>query len=134
MSKTCIVACKIPSGLTIDLRHPDDPLKIVQKVSLEGYAIDMKPFVKEDGVGLTVVDEDFWNAWEKWAMENNYAPYVAGLIFAAASDRNVKAEAKEKAKELSGLERLDMPSDPRQTSNDPRLAEFRSASLTAIQK
>lgn len=134
MAKTVIVACKIPTGLILQLRDETTPSMVRWQASLKGSAIDMQPFVLEDGVGLTEVDAAGWEEWAAWADKNRYAPYVKGLIFAAYKGADVKAQAREMSGVLSGLEGLNVPlreTDP--VPAEPRLAEVRGAGLSAVQ-
>ena len=100
MAKSVFVGCKIPTGMTLQLRNPDN--SIAASVSLEGAMLKGTPDIpapnalKEDGIGLTLVDADFWEAWEKWATENKFPPYINGFIFAADRQSDIKSEAREK--------------------------------------
>ncbi len=134
MAKTVIVASKLATPLLLQLRqeHPEPALRsVVKEVAIKGFKIDLPPYTLENGVGLTEVDAEFWEEWEKWALANQYAPYMNGMIFAASSAPSVKAEAKEKADEMSGLEGLKVPlKEGEAMPSDPRLAEFGGAGLT----
>jgi hypothetical protein len=129
MAKTVVyVGCKIPTGLNIQLRDPNNPSIVLAGCMLAGSAMDMQPYVKPDGIGLTPVDADLWEAWEKWAMESKFAPYMNGFVFAAERETNVRSEAREKISDKTQMEGLDVPLRPQDPpSSDPRLAEFKLA-------
>jgi hypothetical protein len=132
MAKMIFVGCKIPSGILLQLRDEANPSVILQSQPLQGSAMDMQPFVREDGIGLTEVDSDFWDRWAAWALSNKYAPFVNGFIFAAAKQPDVRAEAKERIKELTKLEGLNVPlKEGEIVTPDPRLAYFKEVGLTA---
>jgi hypothetical protein len=134
MAKTVTVANKMSSGLMLQLRqeHEDPKLRtVLREVAIKGSRSTIEPFIQENGVGLTEVDADFWEAWEAWAVQNSFEPYMRGMIFCATSLASVKAEAKEKANEMSGFEGLKpLPNEGERTALDPRLAEF---SLSGLQ-
>lgn len=129
MSRNIFVGCKIPTGLMLQLRNPEG--QVIQEVALAGAMRQGDPLqpapntLKENGIGLTTVDADFWAEWEKWASANRFAPYINGFIFAAEKESSVVAEAKEKIKEKTRLEGLDFEGD------DPRTAEFKKAGIKA---
>jgi hypothetical protein len=106
MSKTVMVGCKIPTGLLLQLRSPEDNHVVLAEKAIQGCAVDMQPYVREDAIGLTEVDAEFWEAWSLWAQANKYAPYTKGFIFAAVKAADVRAEAKDRLKEKTGLEAL----------------------------
>ena len=130
MAKSVFVGCKIPTGLLLQLRNADNV--VVASVQLEGSAqkgtlvIPPPNALKEDGAGVTSVDGEFWEAWEKWARENNYAPYVKGFVFAADRQQDLKAAARERQSELTRLEGLDME------GSDPRTVEFKRNGLEKV--
>lgn len=135
MSKTVIVGCKIPTGLVLQLRDEANPSQVKAQVVLQGTVIDMAPYVRENAVGITEVDADFWEAWENWAIRTEFAPYAKGFVFSASKAADIKAEAIEKANEFTRLERLQVPlKDGDPVSRDPRLADLRNSGLTEIKK
>jgi len=134
MAKTVIVASKLATPLLLQLRqeHPDPALRsVVKEVAIKGFKTDIAPYTLENGVGLTDVDAEFWEMWEKWALANQFAPYMNGMIFAHTTGASVKAEAVEKAAEPSGFEGLRMPlKEGESVKPDPRLSEFGGTGLT----
>lgn len=122
--ETVVVGCKIPSGLCLQLRDRENPGIVIAEQKVKGSAIDMKPYVREFGIGLTRVDKEFWDAWASWAKENKYKPFIEGHVFAHEDREYVEAEGEEKLKLKTSLEALD-PND----KNDSRMNEFRAAKL-----
>jgi hypothetical protein len=152
MADTVWVACKLPNGLmaeVADIKFEDiagntvATKQNVQVIAFRGAAqqrvleiagqtLGEAPLVV-GGYGMTEVPADFW---ERWISENrNYAPVVAGLIFAASKRMNVRAEAKEKAKVRSGQEPLSPPNVDAQGKPvgdvDPRLPRGGTRVVTA---
>lgn len=123
-NESVTVGCKLPHGFMLQLRDPKFPEVVLEERRLSGTMTDIKPFVKEDSVSFTKVDADFWATWEAWAKQNKFAPFVNGYIFAGKNAENARAEGKEKAKLMTGLEQL-RPKD----ESDSRMAEFRAAKL-----
>lgn len=127
MSRNVFVGCKIPTGLLLQLRDAEG--RVTQEVAIMGAQRMGDPLqpapnaLKENGIGLTLVDAEFWAAWEAWAVANRYDPYIKGFVFAAEKEASVQAEAKEKAKEKTRLEGLDLDGD------DPRTKEFKAAGI-----
>jgi hypothetical protein len=122
MVKTVIVGCKIPTGLTLQLRDERDAHIVKAEVRLQGTMVDVAPYQRESAVGLTTIDGEFWEAWVAWATKNQYEPFVKGFIFASDKEVNVKAEAKEKVDEMTMLERLRVPlKEGEVVRKDPRL-------------
>jgi hypothetical protein len=87
------VGCKLPNGLHLD--HGG------KRVTLKGA----NDSVVVGGHGITEeVDQDFFDAWMQ--AHQDFQPVKQSLIFAHAKRANVEAEAKEKANNKSGFERL----------------------------
>lgn len=126
MAETVFVACKIPSGLILQLRDPEHPNVVLDSRALEGSSSKIEPWVKPDGIGITEVDGKFWTAFKDWAQKNKFAPLVSGHIFAANSRESLRAEARDKAKEATKLERLDV------AGSDPRLGDARSLKRSVV--
>lgn len=125
MSDSVFVACKIPSGLILQLRDPKHPNVVLESRTLEGSSSKIEPWVKPDGIGVTQVDAKFWTAFEDWARKNQYAPLVTGHVFAALTMEDLRAEAREKEKYLTKLEGLDIK------GKDDRLGDVRAQGLTS---
>ena len=128
VNSTVLVGCKIPSGLVLQLREGKD---VKEQHALQGAQIPhTNPLLpppnaqREHGIGVTSVPRAFWEAWEEWAKKNKYTPYMEGFVFAAASQPELIANAKDFS-HTSGLEGL-RPDD----KGDIRTAEFRAAALT----
>jgi hypothetical protein len=97
MSKVT-VGCRFPNGLILTVGKVDVALNGSNSSTVIG------------GHGLTEVDAGFWNAWLE---RNKGLSFVRnGKVFAHEKAKNTKAEAKEKAKEKSGLEPLDPNKTP----------------------
>lgn len=97
-SNTVVVGCKIPNGLQLT----------VGKTAVVVNGSNSSKII--NGHGITTVDAEFWNAW----IERNSGLSVVrnGFIFAHEKKADVKAEAKEKADEITGLEPLDPNNKP----------------------
>ena len=125
-----VVACKLPMGLvlrTFEMREVTQLTQagIAMKVP-QAQAEDRQHFVfgpshpqnkapkseLRDAFALTPgVPADLWN---KWLEQNKDSDLVRnGLIFAHGSDKDVKAQAADHAKQMSGLERLDPKAMPK---------------------
>ncbi len=88
------VGCKLPNGLII--RHGEH--RVMLHGSNHSEVIG--------GHGITHgVDAEFFEAW--MGAHKDYEPVKQGLIFAHAKEANVRAEAKEKAKNKNGFEQLE---------------------------
>lgn len=90
-----IVGCKLPSGLEIRVGDAS--------VVLNGA--NSNTVVDDTGFGITKVDGEFWEAWKKG--HHDFTPLVNGLIFAHDDQAKTRSQAKENAKELTGLEGID---------------------------
>lgn len=90
---TITVACKLPSGLTIE--HGG------KKLELEGS----HGALSVGGYGLTKgVDEDFFNGW--LLEHEEFAPVKAGLIFAQPTADRAADQAREMRDVRNGMEGL----------------------------
>jgi hypothetical protein len=130
MPGTLTVACKIPTGLTLQLFRMEEhvePLfgggqkKVMRAVRTHEPPVTIKgparyagkdlPHDIKGGCGLTYgVDADFFN---RWLEQNKDEPYVKnGMIFAQASGKptEIDAQINDHIKLRSGLEPLN-PSD-----------------------
>lgn len=92
---TVTVACKLPSGLVLDL--PGVEQKFVLNGAYHEEAIA--------GHGMTEVDEGFWTKWSE--TYKDFEPVKRGFVFAAKGERNAAAQAREKKGNVTGLEGLD---------------------------
>lgn len=92
--KICIVACKLPHGITIE--HPMDPN---DKVTLTGLN-DVK--IVGATYGVTRVDSEFMEQWI--AFNADFAPVKSGAIFIAKDDSDLVAKAVEREKLKTGFE------------------------------
>lgn len=134
-AKTVTVACKIPSGLVLQLCEEQDRseavmgggvknfkqfFKVGEKVTLNGFSVPRGPDFDADnvqpvagGFGLTYgVNAEFFR---KWMEQNKDSDMVRNkLIFAHEKPEYVRDKAKERqADVLSGLEPLKQAGDPR---------------------
>ena len=122
-AETVTVACKLPHGIIMHLDEMVDVIeqrpsgsvvvkmanRLPQEYKLNGaahYQNKLPEHTIVGNYGLTFgIPKDFWDEWLK---QNEKAEYVKnGLIFAATSERNATAEAKEKKDIVTGFERLD---------------------------
>ena len=87
------VACKLPNGLVAEFGGKRVTFNGANKAPIIGG------FGKTEGV-----DKEWFDAWlaEKLAM--GFKPVVNGLIFADEKEREVLAEAKDKAEAKTGFE------------------------------
>ena len=91
MSKeNVVVGCKLPNGLVIRLGEQEVTLNGANSSKIVG------------GHGLTDVNKDFWSAWLE--QHKDFAPVVAGLIFANDNFAKTRDEANEKQDNESGFE------------------------------
>jgi hypothetical protein len=125
-SATVTVASKLPFDLVMclyDFTQQFEPVmgggareyKIAQQrrgskmfiINGCSYAQNKGPHQQlSDGFAITHdIPKDFWDEWKEQCKEADFI--VNGLIFANEQARSTYAEAKEKAGEKSGLERLD---------------------------
>lgn len=91
------VGCKLVNGLIIEVAD--------KKVTLNGA--NSSEII--GGHGLTEVSKDLWDAW--YAANKELTFVKKGLVFASVKEADAKAQAKERAKNKTGLEGLD-PADP----------------------
>lgn len=126
-----LVGCKIPSGLVLQLREGERGEIVKAQHALKGSQMPhfspMTPApntLKENGIGITSVPADFWEAWVAWAKQNKYAPYMEGFVFAADKQDELVANAKDFS-HASGMEGL-RPDD----KGDIRAREFQAGGLT----
>jgi len=124
------VACKLPNGLKMRLfrmikttepvlgggsREVEMAQETGEEFTLNGFSHPQNKAphcMIVDGFALTTdVPKAFW---EEWAKQNKDSLFIKnGLIFAHEKEGSVKAEAKEKAKVRSGLERLNPDEMPK---------------------
>lgn len=126
VGSTVTVACKVPMGLVLKLykkTRQHEPVMgggsreidaYVPDHSQRTYIIhgnshpqDKSPIAQiADSFALTHgIPKAFWDAWLEQNLESDMVRN--GLIFAHVEGASVAAEAREKASERSGLERLD---------------------------
>jgi hypothetical protein len=111
MPGTTVVACKVPSGLHLDV--PNKGRATVRGPAMEvGIRTDQRPLpMVEYAFALTEIDADHWEAW--LALHKNTEIVQKGFIFAGQKNMDVKARAREMEKEKTGLEPLDADSPGR---------------------
>lgn len=151
MPGTVTVACKMPNGLLLRLfeaRETDefiqgggtrrikeylnvgDPVRIQGNASPHGKSlldVNGDPIPMYHGFATTMIDAEFW---EQWYEQNKHSDLVRnGLIFAHAKSLDVRAEAKEKRDQTSGLERLSGADDKRVGN---RRTKAQAGSISAI--
>jgi hypothetical protein len=103
---TCIVGCKLPHGLTLELRTDDG--KVVGKHTLKGN--NAARIV--GGYGLTEnIPIDFMNEWLKRNAE--HAAVKSHAVFIHTNLRGAEARAKEGRELKTGLEPIDPLLDAR---------------------
>lgn len=101
-SPTVVVACKLPTGLHLEMPHPSTGEHM--RVTVAGPA---NARLVSNGFGLTSgVDRDFAEAWFK--AYANYHPVKTGQIFIETDRQRAKDHAKENREVRTGLE----PNDP----------------------
>jgi hypothetical protein len=99
MAQTVTVGCKLPNGLILEMGEKRVTLNGANSSSIVG------------GHGLTEgVDKEFFDAW---MAKNKHLHFVKeGHLFAHEKEVNTKAQAKERAKEKTGLEQLNPDEKP----------------------
>lgn len=97
MSGICVVGCKLPNGLIVELGKPGT--SSYKRITLQGA--NASRIV--GGYGLTPnVDKD---AMESWLKQNAELAYVKnGSVFIQADTKSAEARAKEGRNEKTGLE------------------------------
>lgn len=111
--ETCVVGCKLPHGLNLDLvlaKDADGKPTKAQRILLKGK--NSAHIVGGYGLTHNVPKEPF----ERWLVENSARPFVKnGSVFMQDSEKNAKAAARERRAERTGFESIDPTSktDPR---------------------
>lgn len=108
MAQTVTVACKMPSGVILNLDEYEKvpygqvpALKTGARFTLKGNAVHRDPEKMErnpslvGGYALTEIPADFWDAWIARNAESSLVK--DGLIFAAAKTNDAQARAKEQS-------------------------------------
>lgn len=155
-SSTVMVACKIPQGLCLQLQHKmKRPMPTGKGMENDFQMIDVHVFGGpryvvtgpavpamggvpdgyqmprvEGGFALTEIPRDFW---ESWLQQNEQADYVVNrMIFAYGDEVNAKADAREHAKKLSGLEPISRDIDDKGRMTDRRVPKPLTGSVGRI--
>lgn len=103
--ETCIVGCKLPHGLIVDLNPTYDDkgrIKTSDRLTLKGAnsAIVMGGFGVTQGVPR--------EAFQAWVVEHKASPYVMnGSVFVVTTEASARAQATEKRTERTGFEQID---------------------------
>lgn len=106
MSKTVVVACKLPHGIVLE--HPMNP---ANTVTLNGR--NKSPIIGAT-YATTAVDADFWEQW--LAVNKEFGAIKSGAIFVAKSDADASAMAAEFKDRRTGFEAMQTDGkDPRAT-------------------
>lgn len=137
MPGTVTVACKLPNGLCMRLdtlvevdeatqggvirsikRAQDLGVEVIIKGNRAPFGQqvlgpDGEPIPIVRGYALTVIDADFWDHW--FEINKMTRLVTEGLVFAHSSQRDARAEAKEKENVVTGLEPMDPDGDKRHT-------------------
>lgn len=103
---TCIVGCKLPHGLTLELRTDDG--KVVGKHTLKGSnaARIVGGYGLTEGVPIAFMEE--------WLKRNaDHSAVKAGSVFIHTNTRGAEARAKEGRNIRTGLEAIDPILDAR---------------------
>lgn len=107
MAGTVVVACKLPHGIKIPASKKNPEITLAGAYTHQSFRED-KGLIAPGAFGLTTVDADAWNAASE--VYADWKPIKSGLIFAQKNAASVKAEAKEKTDEKTGLEQVEQPS------------------------
>lgn len=135
------IASKIPRGLYLDIHNFHEqliplkgaggtekrrqamrlPERVRIKPAVLGFGL-IPAYPMESGFSITAISADFWR---KWVEQNqNFDPYVAGLIRGFDSEADARAYAREHAALKTGMEPLDQEKDPRiQTSMNQNVGD-----------
>lgn len=102
------VGCKLPNGIVMELGEKRQVLKGANSSNIVG------------GHGITEgVDKEFFDAW---AAKNKDLSFIkGGFVFAHEKPANAAAEAKDRAKEKTGLEPLDPKAKPEGITEVPKV-------------
>lgn len=145
--QTVIVACKIPTGLELQLcvsrefwedtptgaKKREKFVRTGKTVLIEGcgYPSGTPPKGYPErphmvgGYALTYgVDKEFWDAWLKQNVESSFV--ISGQIFAHGQPESIRSNAKENKDVRSGLE-------PLQPDNDPRMPKAMNSNITKVE-
>ncbi len=158
-TRTVTVACKIPSGLNLQLQRPMDRMedtrdgpvprkywvKFGQIYTVKGPAYPVgtppkgfpRPPIIEGGYALTPgIPKDFWDQWYE---QNKNADFVRpangadhGAIFAYPDMEDAVSAAVENEKYLSGLEPISTDEDARGRLIDRRLPRPINMAITKV--
>lgn len=100
MAETVTVGCKLPHGLIMELGE--------KKITING--LNTSKII--GGHGITEnVDKAFFDAWMEKNKELSFVK--GGFLFAHTKPVNTEAEAKDRAKNETGLEPLDPAKAPK---------------------
>ena len=96
---TVKIGCKLPHGLVLEVNNV--------KVTLNGANQHFAFMSRMGDVGITDVDQSFWNEWLKSHAETPYV--INGFVFETKDESSAKAKAADTAK--TGLEPLNPDSN-----------------------
>ena len=116
-SDVVMVACKLPTGLVLEIVQKSEtlqPLPAGQRYVLKGansLRDDKRVSQASHPYAVTPVPRDFWEAWLK---QNADLEFVRkGFVFAESSAERAAAKGLEMVGERTGLEALATEKDPR---------------------
>jgi hypothetical protein len=92
---TVTVACKLPNGLIAEFGGKRVTFNGVNKAPIIGG------FGKTEGV-----DKEWFDGWMAERVKAGFQPVINGLIFADEKEREVIAQAKDKADKKTGFEKV----------------------------
>lgn len=106
MAEQVLIGCKLPNGVQLRVGNTVHALKGVAVPAQARGNRAFPTYAISDSAAFTSVPKDFWDEWKR-LHGSTYVPYVRGFIFDAKDIKSGKAEASEKAKEVTGFEAVD---------------------------
>lgn len=108
---TIIVCCKLPNGILLELGSEEtgdhESVKLAGSAHYQMPSDTRKfknPELLDGGYSITIVDKDFWDAWE--AKHKNFVPLRRGLIFTSANRNEAQAQSRDNAENKTDLEQV----------------------------
>lgn len=124
---TCIVGCKLPHGLHMQLRDPRTKTVVEAHVAKGNNAARIV-----GGYGLTeAIPTEFMSKWLK--QNENHPAVVNGSIFVSDTGRNAEARAREGRELKTGIEALDPIAHAKKFKLEPDAEAVKAYNLQKLQ-
>jgi len=129
--ETCVVGCKLPHGLNLDLvvaADSDGKATRTQRILLKGK--NASHIIGGYGLTQNVPKEPF----ERWLKENSQRPFVRnGSVFMESNNERARKAASERRTEKTGLEAID-PLDDKARAVEPEGDDAQKAKRKLLQQ